>query len=47
MGNLKKADVGVKKTTADVAAIALKCSRGLRNTSCTSMTDYQGRKIAR
>jgi hypothetical protein len=28
MGNLKKADVGVKKTTADVAAIALKCSRG-------------------
>ena len=26
MGNLKKADVGVKKTTADVAAIALKWS---------------------
>jgi hypothetical protein len=29
MGNLKKADVGVKKTTADVAAIALKWSTKL------------------
>jgi hypothetical protein len=30
MGNLKKADVGVKKTTADVAAIALKRSTKLQ-----------------